>query len=232
MSAPDIDITVSPQHEDHCRYRACWPDGETLLAQVPEAFLDLVGFMLAARTGLRGRAHPHRSPGRGGCTPSRSPIEGKWCSSEEVAFRSRWKRLALNRALSQGRSMTLSRLRFPRVSLRCRHQPSKVRKGWAQPQSLRCLACVPSLSCRTGRPSSAVIIHGRPWSIIAHALAAGTSRSSTTPSAATSLSMSRLYVAQRIRGGLSGYSSSAGSPPSLRRSLRAGRRAPSYLVSR
>jgi len=49
MSAPDIDITVSPQHEDHCRYRACWPDGETLLAQVPEAFLDLVGFMLARR---------------------------------------------------------------------------------------------------------------------------------------------------------------------------------------
>ena len=34
----------------------------------------------------------------------------------------------------------------------------------------------------------------------------------------------RLYVAQRIRGGLSGYSSSAGLPPSLRRSLRARRR--------
>src|SRR5262249_57760284 len=34
----------------------------------------------------------------------------------------------------------------------------------------------------------------------------------------------RLYVAQRIRGGLSGYSSSAGSRPSLRRSLRARRR--------
>jgi len=30
----------------------------------------------------------------------------------------------------------------------------------------------------------------------------------------------RLYVAQRTRGGLSGYSSSAGSPPSLTRSLR------------
>ena len=43
--------------------------------------------------------------------------------------------------------------------------------------------------------------------------------------AITSLSMSRLYVAQRIRGGLSGYSSSVGSPPSLRRSLRARRRA-------
>jgi hypothetical protein len=39
------------------------------------------------------------------------------------------------------------------------------------------------------------------------------SRSSVTASAATSLSMSRLYVAQRIRSGLSGYSSSAGSPP-------------------
>jgi hypothetical protein len=35
--------------------------------------------------------------------------------------------------------------------------------------------------------------------------------------------MSRLYVAHRIRFGLSGYSSSAGSPPSLRRSLRARR---------
>jgi hypothetical protein len=35
------------------------------------------------------------------------------------------------------------------------------------------------------------------------------------PSAATSLSMSRLYVVQRIRFGLSGYSSSAGSPPSV-----------------
>src|SRR5262249_41562481 len=46
-------------------------------------------------------------------------------------------------------------------------------------------------------------------------------RSSATPSAALSLSNRRLYVAQRIRGGLSGYSSSAGSPPSLRRSLRA-----------
>src|SRR5262245_13125001 len=34
----------------------------------------------------------------------------------------------------------------------------------------------------------------------------------------------RWYVAQRMRGGLSGYSSSAGSPPSLRRSLRARRR--------
>jgi hypothetical protein len=34
----------------------------------------------------------------------------------------------------------------------------------------------------------------------------------------------------RIRGGFSGYSSSAGSPPSLRRSLRARRRALSYLV--
>jgi hypothetical protein len=57
-------------------------------------------------------------------------------------------------------------------------------------------------------------------------------RRSATPSAATSLSISRLYVAQRIRGGLSGYSSSAGSPPSLRRSLRARRSALSYLVSR
>src|SRR5215831_16236584 len=36
--------------------------------------------------------------------------------------------------------------------------------------------------------------------------------SSATPSAATSLSMRRLYVAQRIRGGLLGYSSSVGSP--------------------
>src|SRR5215813_11402672 len=50
--------------------------------------------------------------------------------------------------------------------------------------------------------------------------------------AATSLSISRLYVVQRIRGGLSGYSSSAGSPPSLRHSLRTRRRALSYLVSR
>lgn len=50
MSAsPDIEITVVPQREDHCRYRACWPDGETLLAQVPETFLDLIGFMLARR---------------------------------------------------------------------------------------------------------------------------------------------------------------------------------------
>src|SRR5262245_34030218 len=56
------------------------------------------------------------------------------------------------------------------------------------------------------------------------------SRSSATPSAALSLSNRRLYVAQRIRGGLSGYSLSAGSPPSLRRSLRARRRALSYLV--
>src|SRR5262245_3252078 len=55
------------------------------------------------------------------------------------------------------------------------------------------------------------------------------SRSSATPSAALSLSNSRLYVVQRIRGGLSGYSSSVGSPPSLRRSLRARRRALSYL---
>ena len=58
------------------------------------------------------------------------------------------------------------------------------------------------------------------------------SRSSATPSAALSLSNSRLYVAQRIRGGLSGYSSSAGSLPSLRRSLRARRLALSNLVSR
>jgi hypothetical protein len=58
------------------------------------------------------------------------------------------------------------------------------------------------------------------------------SRSSATPSAALSLSNRRLYISQRIRGGLSGYSSSAGSPPSLRRSLRARRRALSYLVSR
>jgi hypothetical protein len=42
------------------------------------------------------------------------------------------------------------------------------------------------------------------------------SRSSGAPSAALSLSNRRLYLAQRIRGGLSGYSSSAGSPPSLR----------------
>src|SRR5262249_42039028 len=57
-------------------------------------------------------------------------------------------------------------------------------------------------------------IHGRPWSIIA---LAALSHSSVTLSAAANLSMSRLYVAQRIRGGLSGYSSSVGSPTSLRR---------------
>ena len=50
MSAsPAIEITVVPQREDHCRYRACWPDGETQLAQVPETFLDLIGVMLARR---------------------------------------------------------------------------------------------------------------------------------------------------------------------------------------
>jgi hypothetical protein len=63
------------------------------------------------------------------------------------------------------------------------------------------------------------------YQAVAQSNRAALSRSSTTPSAATSLSMSRLYIAQRIRGGLSGYSSSAGSPPSLRRSLRARRRA-------
>src|SRR5262249_23850462 len=57
-------------------------------------------------------------------------------------------------------------------------------------------------------------------------------RSPGRRSAALSLSNRRLYVAQRIRGGLSGDSASAGSPPSLRRSLRARRRALSYLVSR
>jgi hypothetical protein len=47
-ASPAIEITVVPQRED-CRYRACWPDGETLLTQVPESFLDLIGFMLARR---------------------------------------------------------------------------------------------------------------------------------------------------------------------------------------
>jgi hypothetical protein len=49
----------------------------------------------------------------------------------------------------------------------------------------------------------------------AHGFKGMASRSSATSSAATSLSMSRLYVVQRIRFGLSGYSSSAGSPPSV-----------------
>jgi hypothetical protein len=44
-----------------------------------------------------------------------------------------------------------------------------------------------------------------------------TSRSSATPSAATSLSMSRLYVDQRIRGGLSGVLIIGRLTPSLRR---------------
>src|SRR5262244_1442466 len=39
--------------------------------------------------------------------------------------------------------------------------------------------------------------------------------SSATPSAATRLSISRSYIVQRICFGLSGYSSSAGSPPSV-----------------
>src|SRR5262249_20289357 len=60
------------------------------------------------------------------------------------------------------------------------------------------------------------------YQAVAQSNRAALSRSSATPSAATSLSISRLYVA-RIRGGLSGHSSSAGSPPSLRRSLRARR---------
>jgi hypothetical protein len=40
----------------------------------------------------------------------------------------------------------------------------------------------------------------------------------------STVSMSRLYVAQRIHVGLSGYSSSAGSALRLRRSLRARRK--------
>lgn len=44
-----LELTVRPHPDDGFVYMACWSDGDTLLAHIPECWLDLVPFMIARR---------------------------------------------------------------------------------------------------------------------------------------------------------------------------------------
>jgi len=43
----DIELTAMPHPDDALLYKACWDDGDDLVANVPYPYLDLLPFMIA-----------------------------------------------------------------------------------------------------------------------------------------------------------------------------------------
>jgi hypothetical protein len=127
----------------------------------------------------------------------------------------------------------------PSVLSPARRATQIAERKYCRPQARPFRLWLPAKSGRASNlPACCALGPGRARKIgcyrFSHRAASKISRSSATSSAATSLSMSQLYVVHRIRFGLSGCSSSAGLLPSLRRSLRARRKAAGLrgLISR